>query len=625
MQRTAHHLHTKPVMCVVIVAAILTASLLTGCAGPMIRSQSPEVEALILMESETRLVGDYTSPWGTGYQKIERAALITGLAGTGSDPPPSPQRQTLMADIQTRGVVEPNRLLASDSTSLVWVHGYLPPGVRRGDRFDISIEVPSDNETTSLSGGWLMETRLTEMAVLGNRVRDGHVLGVAEGPVLVDPVTSGTLDSMSRLRGRVPGGGVSLTSRSLGLVLTPDNRSVALSKRIGDSINRRFHAVLRGARRGVATPKTDRFIELEIPPVYQHNLSRYIQVVRCITVNEPAGGKLARLELLGRQLADPVTAPSASLRLEAIGRDAVVTLKKGLESKDSEVRFHAAEALAYLGEPIAASHLATAATTLRSARFAAMKALGALDDATGIDALESLLSSPSTETRYGAFRTLWEMDHAAPIVRGEKLADAFWLHVLEVDGPPLVHATRSVRPEIVFFGKDHKIQDGLRAEAGAAIVVVVENNEAVISRFMSGEPDQLATTSSQSVSIIHKIVDLGGSYPDVVQFLQQARTMRKLDSRLAFDAVPSDNDGRMGIHEEAAAAKRELDTDDRDCEGEDEEIENDKSFRDASNEDSLENLQIPYKDASIQNSNSFQQDANGGKERTAPLRSEGPS
>jgi hypothetical protein len=81
----------------------------------------------------------------------------------------------------------------------------------------------------------------------------------------------------------------------------------------------------------------------------------------------------------------------------------------------------------------------------------------------------------------------------------------------------------------------------------------------------------------------------------------------------------------MGIHEEAAAAKRELDTDDHDREGEDEEIENDKSFQDASNEDSLENLQIPYKDASIQNSNSFQQDANGGKERTAPLRSEGPS
>lgn len=71
--------------------------------------------------------------------------------------------------------------------------------------------------------------------------------------------------------------------------------------------------------------------------------------------------------------------------------------------------------------------------------------------------------------------------------------------------------------------------------------------------------------------------------------------MRKLDSRLAFDAVPSDNDGRMGIHEEAAAAKRELDTDDRDREDEDEEIENDKSFQDASNEDSLENLQIPTK------------------------------
>ena len=161
---------------------------LLGCAGPAIRSQSPEVEALLNIEAETRLVGDYTMPWGMNPQRIERAALVTGLAGTGSDPPPNARRQALLADMQARGVIQPNTLLASPATSLVWVHGYLPPGVRKGDRFDVAVEVPPDCDTSSLNGGWLMETRLAEMVVLGSRIRDGHVMGIVEGPLLVDPV-----------------------------------------------------------------------------------------------------------------------------------------------------------------------------------------------------------------------------------------------------------------------------------------------------------------------------------------------------------------------------------------------------------------------------------------------------
>ena len=83
-----------------------------GCAGPAIRSQSPELEALAAVESATQLVGDYASPWGLNSQRVERAALITGLADTGSDPPPDPRRQMLLEDMQARGVVDPNQLLA---------------------------------------------------------------------------------------------------------------------------------------------------------------------------------------------------------------------------------------------------------------------------------------------------------------------------------------------------------------------------------------------------------------------------------------------------------------------------------------------------------------------------------
>jgi hypothetical protein len=527
-------------------------AMLAGCAGPSIRSQSPEVESLVQVEASTKLVGDYANAWGLAQQRVENAGLVTGLAGTGSDPPPSAQRQALMADMQARGVVEPNRLLASPTTSLVWARGFIPPGARKGDRFDVVLEVPGDSDTSSLAGGWLMETRLSEMAVLGNRVRDGHMLASVEGPVLVDPVSEATRDGVSKLRARIPGGGVVLVPRQIGLVIAADHRSIALSKRIGDCINRRFHTVIRGSKRGVATPKTDRFIELEIPPSYAHSLDRYVRAVRAVAINEPAGRRLERLELLSRQLADPVTAPNASIRLEAIGKDSVPTLRAALDSKDPEVRFHAAEALAYLGESTAAEHLAEAASSFRSVRGAALDALAVLDDANGIDALEGLLDNASAETRYGAFRTLWRIDPKGPLVRGDRLGDAFSLHVLDVKGPPLVHATRSFRPEIVLFGTDHPLSEGLRAEAGSSIVVSVEGHSATVSRFAAGEDDRTATVPARVDRVIRAIADLDGTYADVVQFLQQAKAMRALPSRLAFDAVPDATTPRSSLHEEAA-------------------------------------------------------------------------
>lgn len=520
------------------IAILLAASFTGGCAGPSIRSQSPEVEALVKLEAETQFIGDFTTPWGITSQRIENAGLVTGLAGTGGDPPPSPQRQMLLADMQARGVAEPNRLLASNTTALVWVHGYLPPGVRKGDRFDVFLEVPGDNDTTSLQDGWLMEARLSEMALLGSRMRDGHVTGIAEGPLLVAPVASGTRDGKSKLRACIPGGGVAITSRPLGLIISPEHRSVALSKRIDDSINRRFHAVIDGAKRGVATAKTDRYIELEIPPAYAHNLGRYIQVVQAICLNEVPGRKLERLELLARQLADPVTAPIAAIRLEAIGADSTATLRAALTDQDRDVRFCSAEALAYLGESSAANELARAAEDARGVRGAALEALAVIDDANGLDALQSLLSSQSAETRYGAFSILRRIDPTAALIRGTRTEGGFWLHVLDVKGPPLVHVTRSVRQEMVLFGTDHPLSDGLRAEAGSAIVVVVERGTATLTRFEPGLDDRTLKVPARVDLVARAIADLDGSYADVVQFLQQAKAGRALESRLAFDAVP---------------------------------------------------------------------------------------
>ena len=124
--------------------------------------------------------------------------------------------------------------------------------------------------------------------------------------------------------------------------------------------------------------------------------------------------------------------------------------------------------------------------------------------------------------------------------------------MLDVKGPPLVRATRSFRPEIVLFGTDHPLGDGLRAEAGPSIVVIVEGHSATVSRFAAGEDDTSMTVPARVDRVIRAIAELDGTYADVVQFLQQAKAMRSLTSRLAFDAFPDATTPRSSLHEEAS-------------------------------------------------------------------------
>ncbi len=165
----------------------------SGCATPALRSQSPE-EFAEAVESRVHLVGDYARPYGNTYIKVESVAFVTGLNNTGSDPAPSPQRDELLHEMKTRGVNNPNQLLTSPTTSLVLVRAFLPPGVQKGDKLDLEVQVPSRSETTSLRGGWLMETNLYELAELGKEIHRGHKMGIGVGPVLVDPAADGEKD-----------------------------------------------------------------------------------------------------------------------------------------------------------------------------------------------------------------------------------------------------------------------------------------------------------------------------------------------------------------------------------------------------------------------------------------------
>ncbi|MEO7404939.1 MAG: HEAT repeat domain-containing protein, partial [Burkholderiales bacterium] len=280
--------------------------------------------------------------------------------------------------------------------------------------------------------------------------------------------------------------------------------------------------------------------DVVIHPRYHDNVGRYMQVLRSVAIDESATALQARLMFLEQQLSDPLTAANAAMRLEAVGDDqAKQILRQGLTSNDPEVRFYAAEALAYLDETSAVPVLAEVARNEASFRVNALAALSAMDDASAYDTLRSLLEVKSAETRYGAFRALCAMNEHDPFLHDEKLSDQFHYHILDVPGPDMVHVTQSHLPEIVLFGRDQKFQLPLMLDAGKSIMVNgMKGDKITISKFVShSEPEQRVVSTSVD-EVIRAIVALGGSYPDVVQALQQAKTDGALVSRFEIDALP---------------------------------------------------------------------------------------
>jgi hypothetical protein len=265
-----------------------------------------------------------------------------------------------------------------------------------------------------------------------------------------------------------------------------------------------------------------------------------MRVVRNIAVNESPHELQDRLLLLEHQLSDPLTAANSAVRLEAVGSEqAIEVLNQNVKSTDPEVRFYSAEALAYLDQTSAVQALADVARDEPAFRVNALAALSAMNDVMAYDALRALLDVTSAETRYGAFRALWAMNKRDPLVRGEHLGDQFDLHVLDVPGPKMVHVTRSFRPEVVLFGNDQHFELPLVLDAGQNILVNGQSGDKItVSRFAPGAEPQQKVVSSSVEDVIRAIVELGGTYPDVVQALQQAKKDGSLTSRFAVDALP---------------------------------------------------------------------------------------
>ncbi len=530
------------------------AAVLAGCSSwnlisPGKAKVASDQDAGAKSDDQPHTVGDLAVPFGMFPVRVEAVSLVAGLHGTGSDPEPSPQRAMLIAEMERRGVENPNRLLATRNWSLVIVRGFLRPGIQKGDPFDVELRVTDRSETSSLRGGTLLETRMMDGAVISGRILEGKPRGLAQGPVLVEPTASDKHDSLLLKRGVVLGGGVAWESRSVGLLLngaedtnlTPEQlkNAVVKSAQVANVINRRFSTHRHGIKEGVARAIRGNYVDLTVDPAYKNNLQRYFQVLRAIDLRESAVEQKDRVAKLRTKLLDPATSAEAAIKLEAIGKPAADVLIAGAQSPDPRVQCNAAEALAYLDFREAAEPLAKAARN-PALRSQALSALAVMHDSAAYEQLRDLLAQPSAETRYGAFRALTVMCPDDALVKGENLGEQFHYHVLNTPAEwPMVHVTRNRVAEVVLFGQDQRFLTPLLVNAGKEIMVTSTNEgEISVSKFAPHEADQKRVVSTRVDDVIRAIVELGGTYPDVVQAVQEAKAAGCLQGRFEIDALP---------------------------------------------------------------------------------------
>lgn len=507
---------------------------------------------------DTPLLSEYMSVQGNTMIVLRGVGLVTGLNGTGGDPSPSALRTQLQNEMSRRNVKNGKQILASRDTAMVVVTAYLPAMVRKGQRFDVRVALPPNSNARSLKGGWLLDTRLfEEQTVEGKGTLKGHEYAVGGGAILTNLGVKDHREERQAelMTGTIPGGAVSRTDRELSIVLRTEKRSIRNSTRIADAVSERFHRYNNfGQRIPCAEAKNDAMIELKTHEQYINNFPRYQAVIRSIAINETDVARRIRTEQLARDILDPGKCQAAAMQLEAIGEDSIPFLKDALKSESFEVRFQAAQSLAYLGDASGVSVLSEAARSQPAFRVYALVALSVIDDADAVLTLRELMSGESIETRYGAFRALKELDGRDPSLNPVSFENQFTMHVIDSSGEPMVHVTRRRAPEVVVFGAGQSLRLPAVLNAGRSIRIIGEsdaNHVDVIYYQLNAEPRR-QQIPNQLVQILRACGDLGATYPDIVQMMIEAEQQHNFTGQFGIDRLPQA--GRLYLSEATSQA-----------------------------------------------------------------------
>ncbi len=451
--------------CTALLAGASLLLLMSGCAA---RGPEPKPKPLSAASDELLTAG---TVGGEAFitngtpQELHGFGLVIGLNGRGSSDCPTPIRQYLEDWLAKqvppqggrRNQPSPGELIDSPDTAVVEVIGIVPPGARKGARFDLQVRALAGTSTQSLEGGWLMPAELKYWDRAN--ASPGGIIGSAplahcDGPLNISPFAAEGKghSEVNPREATILGGGRTLVERTTKLMLVRAN--YALAKTIQNRINERF-----GQRMKLAIANSAQQVEVSTPPAYEHQYDRFRAALLQIYLDNRADITERRL----RELATRAASPGADLERiaatwEAIGTAALPQIQPFYTEKEPLLQLFAARTGLRLGDTSALPVLQAFATSgTHDQRLIAIDELGDSDSPQTEPVLVPLLSDPDQEVRIAAYEALVTRNHGAirsltfPHEQDPRQIN-FVLDVVDSSGPPLIYVRRSRLPRIVIFG-----------------------------------------------------------------------------------------------------------------------------------------------------------------------------
>ena len=455
-----------------VAGPLLPAMVCAGCEGrkppPEPRRQQRGPRDPVVADT----VGDVTLLEGGGPAAVRGFGVVIGLGDQGSSDCPTALREYLV-EYLNKEFLEPvpgrpkpsytaGKLLDSLDTAVVQLDARVPPGARKGTRFDVQVSVVTGTTAQSLEGGLLMlsELRLYDPQAVGRGLLAGRVVGRVNGPVFTNPFAeesdSGAADVR---RGVILGGGVATEARPVRLLLSEPSYPVA--RRIENRINEIF-----GQAPKTAEAMSQGVVLLNTPSAYEERPYRFIQLATHLYVrNEPAYLDV-RLGQVTERLPQ-ANLEQTALVWEAIGAAALPRIQPLYSHSDEVIRFHAARAGLRLNDATALPALqGIALQDGNPYQVAAMRELADCELLQAVDRLLPLLDADNVEVRIAAYEALRR--HYHPAVRSVRIPHAIDHHqtglVLDVVSArtrPMIYVRRSMEPRLAVFGGDARISTPL--------------------------------------------------------------------------------------------------------------------------------------------------------------------
>ena len=513
---------------------------LGGCEGPQKTGDDMKKPGAGVLETT---LGKFAEFYQLETVNVEAFALVGNLHGTGSSECEPEVRAKLvkyiMKQLKTNNPKEANVLIKSLNTAVVYIRGVIPPIALKGDTFDLQVFPLAGTQTSSLQGGRLFTSNLTQSADAGY----SKTIALGSGPIFVNKVSGGGGQADGYF---VLGGGKVLYDAAVSLVLNEANYYSANAVR--NRVNERFGP-------GIANAVSAVEVRLAIPPKYKNNKDKFLNMISQLYLGTNPRLMQKRIDKLVKNIEKKEDKTPSEIALESIGNACLPSVAPLLESQDEAIRFHAARCMLNMDDSRGLDELRKILRDRKSEyRVAAVHAIGeGADRNDTVRSLNTVLNDDNYDVRFAAYENMRDLNVFA--ISRKMIGGNFVLETVAIPGTRSVYVTRTGTPKIVLFAVPldcseevfAKSEDGsvvVNGESGKKFISIMRKHPTqptLIGPFLSSYSvaDVIRTLGEQTIQSENSSVrpGLGVPYSEIIMILERMCSDKMIDAR--FDAGPA--------------------------------------------------------------------------------------